>query len=78
MVQSLLAEDVATRRAAASLAFNVGTRIWELRTGTEQSEGGTISDTAETNVQNDDAWLIECASAMVEALKNEQDEEISE
>ncbi|KAI8055182.1 PPPDE putative peptidase domain-containing protein [Syncephalis plumigaleata] len=76
MVQSLLAEDVATRRAAASLAFNVGTRIWELRTGTEQSEGGTISNTAETNVQNDDAWLVECASAMVEALRNEQDEEI--
>ncbi|KAI9595660.1 PPPDE putative peptidase domain-containing protein [Syncephalis fuscata] len=76
LVHSLLVEDVATRRAAASLAFNVATRIWELRTGTERGEGGIISNTAETDVQNDEAWLIECTSAMTEALRNEQDEEI--
>ncbi|RKP26690.1 PPPDE putative peptidase domain-containing protein [Syncephalis pseudoplumigaleata] len=76
LVQSLLAEDASTRRAAASLAFNVATRVCELRAGTEHSEGGVISDAAETNIQNDDAWLIECASAVVEALRNEGDEEI--
>ncbi|RKP09685.1 PPPDE putative peptidase domain-containing protein [Thamnocephalis sphaerospora] len=76
LVHTLLAQDQATRRAAASLAFNVATRAWELRVGTEHGEGGAASDAARTHTQDDESWLVECASAMVEALREEQDEEI--
>lgn len=71
LITSLLAEDAPIRQAAASLAYNCSTSIAIERL---KKEEGTFKGIAE---QEDDDWLMELSSAIVDALTKETDQEIS-
>ncbi|CEP13775.1 hypothetical protein [Parasitella parasitica] len=71
LVSSLLASNAQVRQAAASLAYNCSTCIAIERL---EKEKGTFSGMAE---QEDDDWEVELASAIINALSKETDEEIT-
>lgn len=70
LITSLLAEDAQVRQAAASLAYNCSTGIATERL---KKEEGTFQGMAE---QEDDDWIVELSSAILDALAKESDEEI--
>jgi hypothetical protein len=77
LIHNLLAKDVTLRRTAAALAYNVATRVWLLRVGAmEHGPGMEASSTVQQHPQDDESWLVECVSALVEALREEEDEEV--
>jgi hypothetical protein len=71
LITSLLAQDSQIRQTAASLAYNCSTNIAIERL---EKENGTFKGMAE---QEDDDWLVELSSAILDALTKETDEEIS-
>ncbi|KAI7885434.1 PPPDE putative peptidase domain-containing protein [Mucor mucedo] len=71
LITSLLAEDAQIRQAAASLAYNCSTSIAIERL---KKEEGTFKGMAE---QEDDDWLVELSSAVLDALTKETDQEIN-
>lgn len=71
LISSLLAQDSQVRQAAASLAYNCSTNIAIERL---EKEKGTFKGMAE---QDDDDWIVELSSAILDALGKETDEEIS-
>lgn len=71
LITSLLEEDSTVRQAAASLVYNCSTCI---ATERSKKEEGTFKGMAE---QEDDDWLVELSSAVLDALTKETDEEIS-
>lgn len=70
LITSLLADDAQIRQAAASLAYNCSTCIAIERL---KKEEGIFTGMAE---QEDDDWLVELSSAILDALTKETDEEI--
>ncbi|KAI9362339.1 PPPDE putative peptidase domain-containing protein [Pilaira anomala] len=70
LITSLLADDAQIRQAAASLAYNCSTCIAIERL---KKEEGMFTGMAE---QEDDDWLVELSSAILDALTKETDEEI--
>ncbi|KAG1457695.1 hypothetical protein G6F56_006553 [Rhizopus delemar] len=72
LITSLLSEDGQIRQAAASLAYNCSNNVSIERL---KKEEGIWTGMAE---QEDDDWIVELASAAVDALSKEKDEEIAE
>ncbi|GAA5817650.1 hypothetical protein MFLAVUS_011201 [Mucor flavus] len=70
LITSLLEEDSTVRQAAASLVYNCSTCIATERL---KKEEGAFKGMAE---QEDDDWLVELSSAVLDALTKETDEEI--
>ncbi|KAG9019874.1 hypothetical protein FRB90_000004 [Tulasnella sp. 427] len=74
LVPALLHDDVSTRTAAASLAFNVAASVQKPLM--EQARGGSpVSEHQSMDEQSDSEWEVEMVSALVEALGKENGSE---
>ena len=73
---SLLHENASVRQAAASLAFNISSFLQKpLMDALQKGDSGQLPE----NVEHADGdWEVELASALVESLGREENEDVGE
>ncbi|KAK7002115.1 PPPDE putative peptidase domain-containing protein [Favolaschia claudopus] len=81
LVPSLLHTDATVRTAASSLAFNAAAGVQRARVATGAGLGGVCesnirADEADTALCVDEEWQVELISALLEALQQEESEEV--